>query len=243
MASWIVHLRIAEALLGLFPDLDPARFAVGNIAPDSGKPDEKWEKFTPPPEVTHFINPQDAHRKQADMEFYRQYLLPLCGEKDTGLISFRTGYFFHLITDNLWSRKIGIPTKQRFSAESTADKDFIWEVKKDWYGLDFIYVRDHPDCLFWRVFLTAQPELGGLDFLLPEGVRRNVEYIQQYYQRTDAEIQALYTRPYIYLSRAQADRFVDESTRKIARIYNHLWINGAPADGVDSALELSIKQV
>jgi len=53
MASWIVHLRLAENLLGLIPDhsaarsrrsLEPASFAVGNIAPDSGMTDEKWEK-------------------------------------------------------------------------------------------------------------------------------------------------------------------------------------------------------
>jgi hypothetical protein len=129
---------------------------------------------------------------------------------------------------------------KRYSAEFSADKDFIWEVKKDWYGLDFIYARDHPDSLFWRVFLTAKPESGGLDFLLPEGVCRNVEYIQQYYQRTDAEIQALYERPYIYLSEAKANRFVDESTRQISRIYKHLWIDGSPADRVDSALDISI---
>jgi hypothetical protein len=243
MASWIVHLRIAENLLGLFPDLEPARFAVGNIAPDSGIPDEKWETFTPPAEVSHFGNFPGAHRKLADMEFYRRYLLPLRGSEDAGVTSFRIGYFSHLITDNLWSKKIGIPTTQQFSPEFAADRDFIWEVKKDWYGLDFIFVRDHPNSLFWRVFLTAKPELGGLDFLLQDGVRRNVEHIQQYYQRTDTEIQALYDRPYIYLSHSQVDRFVVESTRQIFRIIKHLWINGASADGVDSALDLSISHI
>jgi hypothetical protein len=48
MASWIIQLHIADALLGLFPKLDPACFVVGNIAPDSGIPDEKWETFRPP---------------------------------------------------------------------------------------------------------------------------------------------------------------------------------------------------
>ena len=240
MASWIAHLRIAENLLGLFPDLVPAHFAVGSVAPDSGIPDEKWEKFTPPQEITHFSSGNGAGRKLADMEFYRRYLLPLCGSKVADLVSFRLGYFFHLITDNLWNREIGIPTLRRFAAEFAAKKDFISEVKNDWYGLDFLYVRDHPDSLFWRVFLSAKPELGGLDFLLPEGVHRNIAYIQQYYQRTDVEIQALYNRPYIYLSRAQADRFVAESTRLISRIYKHLWINGMAADGIASALDLPI---
>jgi hypothetical protein len=240
MASWIVHLRIAEALLETFPELHPVSFSIGSIAPDSGFPDEKWENFTPPPEVTHFINPASPYRDSKDLQFYRQFLSPLRGDPDTGLISFRIGYFFHLITDNLWSRMIGRPTKQQYKAEFAADKDFIWEVKKDWYGLDFIYVRDHPDCLFWRVFLTASPEMGGLHFLLPEGVRRNVEHIQQYYQRKDEEIQALYERPYVYLSQEQADHFVEESTRLLARIYRHIWIDGATLDGAGSALDLDI---
>jgi len=240
MVTWIAHLRIAENLLGLFPELDPAGFAVGSIAPDSGIPDEKWEKFTPPPEVTHFGNFPGAYRELADMEFYRRYLLPLRGTADLAPVSFRTGYFFHLITDNLWSEKIAVPATQRFPAEFAADRDFIWEVKKDWYGLDFIFVRDHPDCLFWRVFLDARPDTGGLDFLPLEAVRQRVEYIQQDYQRTDEAVQKAYHRPYVYLSGPEMDRFIEESTRQLARIYQYLWIIGAAADGFISAPDLTI---
>jgi len=45
---------LAENLLGLIEGLDPAYFAIGNVAPDSGVPDENWENFDPPPEITHF---------------------------------------------------------------------------------------------------------------------------------------------------------------------------------------------
>jgi hypothetical protein len=240
MATWITHLRIAENLLELLPNLDPERFAVGNIAPDSGIPDGKWEKFDPPPEVTHFGNFPGSERKLADMEFFRKYLLPLRGSAEISPVSFRMGYFFHLITDNLWSEKIGVPTVERFSAQFAADKDFIWEVKKDWYGLDYIYVRDHPDCLFWRLFLDAKPDTGELEFLPFEAVRQRVEYIQQDYQRIDEGAQRAYSRPYIYLSRAEMDCFVDESTRRLSRIYQHLWINGGAVDGFISAVDLTI---
>jgi hypothetical protein len=43
MATRIVHLRLAENLLELIDGLDPAYFATGSIAPDSGIPDENWE--------------------------------------------------------------------------------------------------------------------------------------------------------------------------------------------------------
>jgi hypothetical protein len=240
MASWIVHLRIAENLLARIPSLDPEKFALGNVAPDSGRPDEKWEHFTPPGEVTHFENPSALHRDCADLEFFRRYLKPLGTAPDRRLFSFRLGYFFHLITDNLWALKIARPTLERYREQFAADKDFIWVVKKDWYGLDFIYLRDHPDCLFWRVFTRAQPELGGLDFLVPESLSWSVAHIQKYYQRNDENIQELYNRSYIYLSMPDVDCFVDESAQQLARIFEQLWINAKSVDGAASALDLEI---
>jgi len=40
MASWMVHLRIADCLLDKFVHLDKTAFVMGNIAPDSGVPTE-----------------------------------------------------------------------------------------------------------------------------------------------------------------------------------------------------------
>ncbi len=156
MATWIAHLRIAENLLARLPGLDPGQFAIGNIAPDSGIPDEKWEKFDPPPAVTHFKRSTSVHKDIADLDFYRGYLADVSPE-DVGRFSFRLGYFFHLISDNLWTTAVGKPTSERYAEQFAADKSFIWEVKEDWYGLDHIYVREHPESLYWRVFLGAKP--------------------------------------------------------------------------------------
>jgi hypothetical protein len=240
MATWIAHLRIAELLLGRIPSLDPASFSVGSIAPDSGIPDEKWEHFDPPPEVTHFGYLSSAERRLADLEFYRLHLQPLKRSPEDPCFAFRLGYFFHLVTDNLWSVKIGQPTAQAWAAQFAADKDFIWEVKKDWYGLDYIYVRDNPDCLFWKVLLGAKPETGGLDFLPFEAVRQRLAYIQQDYQRTDENVQNAYNRPYIYLSAATLDVFVAETSAQLLRIYTYLWLNGASTDGLMTALDLTL---
>lgn len=238
MATWIVHLRIAESLLEWIPGLVAEKFVLGNVGPDSGKPDEKWEKFTPDSAITHFGGYCNARRELADLEFYQRYLLPQHSAPDPDLVSFRLGYFFHLLTDNLWSEKIGRPTHRRWAGQFATDKDFIWEIKKDWYGLDFIHVRDHTDCIFWRVFRLARPYPGGLEFLIPESLAWSVDHIQKYYLKNDEEIQALFDRPYIYLSQAEVDFFVDESFRKLSRIYQHLWINGATTDGFVSALDL-----
>jgi hypothetical protein len=238
MATWIVHLRLAEALLDPIGGLDAAAFALGNIAPDSGIPDEKWEKFTPPPEVTHFAG-STSGGNLADLDFYRRYL---AGADRAALgaarFSFLWGYFCHLVTDNLWAQQIGRPTQARFASEFAGDAQFIWKIKEDWYGLDYIYVRDHPASLFWRVFRNCTVSQSYLDFLPLEALRQRVEYIQAMYQRHDAEVQAAYLRPYIYLSQSEVDRFVAGASQQLYRIYQSLWLDHANPNGFSSVLDL-----
>lgn len=238
MATWIAHLRIAENLLTRIPGLDPGQFAIGNIAPDAGIPDEKWEKFDPPPEVTHFKRSQSVHKDIADLDFYRGYLADL-PPGDSLRFSFRLGYFFHLITDNLWTIEVGRPATERWTEKFAADKKFIWEVKEDWYGLDHIYVRAHPESLYWRIFLDAQPASAELDFFPPGALPRQLSHIKSFYQRDDDEIKAMMARPMIYLSKEEMDQFVDDATVSIFRIYQILWPDPPALDGKISALELA----
>ena len=237
MATWIAHLRLAEELLKHIPNLDKAQFAIGNIAPDSGIPDEKWEKFNPPPAVTHFQNPANAQRDNLDLDFYRGYLAK-ADPGDTGRFSFRLGYFFHLVTDNLWSRLVGRPTKERYPEQFATDPNFIWTVKEDWYGQDFIYLRDHPASLFWQVFLDAQPEGFDLDFIPREAIEQQLRYIKTFYQQVDDEAQARYTRPYLYFSQADMDGFITQASGDLLRIYRLLWPSAPDVTGKFSALEL-----
>jgi hypothetical protein len=240
MASWIVHLRIAENLLAEIPSLDESLFAVGNIAPDSGIPDEKWENFNPPPLVSHFQDSTDVHRNCRDLDLYRQYLAPLHSKTAPREFSFLLGYFFHLITDNLWSIRIGRPTHERFDREFAHDKDFIWEVKKDWYGLDFIYLREHPHSLFQRVFLQAGYDGPDYDFMPAEAIRQRVAYIGQYYQRSDDETLAMTERPFIYLTKSAMDDFVRDASDRMSAIYRYLWVGGGETDNHGTALAIGV---
>jgi hypothetical protein len=242
MATWIVHLRLAENLLQAIEDLDPAQFAVGSIAPDSGIPDEKWENFTPPKEVSHFIVPTDDDPwRIVDLEFYRSYLAPVSRTgDDVKRFSLCLGYFMHLVTDNLWNRQIFRPTLDRFAAEFEADPLFIWEVKRDWYGLDFVYLDEHSESLFWRVFLDCSyDDDHPLDFMPAEGLRRQIEHIKSYYQREDRRREA-YERPDVYLIQPEMDCFVEGATERLGQIYRYLWEEQGDTAGNVTALELPI---
>ena len=92
MATWIVHLRLAENLLSLIPNLDEGQFAIGNTAPDSGIPDENWQNFAPPSNITHFLSLDKEWDGSADIDFYRKYLVELDPAGDKERFSFRFGY-------------------------------------------------------------------------------------------------------------------------------------------------------
>ena len=238
MATWIAHLRLAENLLARIPDLDEGQFAIGNIAPDSGVPDEKWEHFDPPKEVTHFLRPGDSESDIHDLEFYRVYLAAI-DPQDTGRFSMRLGYFFHLLADQLWSNTIGRRTEERYSAEFNTNPEFIWKIKGDWYGLDLIHVRDHPHSLFWRVFLGAQPDALDLNFLPRPAVEHQLNYIKTFYQRRDEEIQKMVQRPFDYLSKAEMDGFVADSAERIFLAYQLLWPKRPQLSGKHSVLQIA----
>ena len=242
MASWIVHLRIADKLLDHIIGLDPAQFAIGNVAPDSGRPDENWEHFDPPSEVTHFQTPDsDGNQKVVeDLRFYREHMKGQVSlAEEPKRFSFLLGYFFHLVADNLWSERIVRPTRDRYGQEFENDANFIWEVKKDWYGLDFTYVRTHPNSLFWTTFLHARYEHEFLEFFPLGAIAEKLVYIREFYQRTDAKVEAsLRLKNNIYLNEAEMALFVDGAFRDLVRAYQAIWLRGEPTEGMLSAVEM-----
>lgn len=240
MATWIVHLRLAERLLDRIPGLDETYFAIGSVAPDSGIPDENWETFDPPPQILHFHVGEDESRTCADLVFYRRHLAPLSRwVPSSERFSFLLGYFFHLATDNLWDTQIGSPTRERFAAEFAADPQFVWQVKRDWYGLDFAHVRREPDALFWRVFLDGEYNGDFLDFLPREAVAQRLEYIKQLYQRTDEKVEEWYIqRPDLYLTEEEMERFVTGGAERLFEAFRHLE-QDPDTTGLHSVLELA----
>ncbi|MGA9349698.1 MAG: hypothetical protein WBW48_12965 [Anaerolineae bacterium] len=73
-----------------------------------------------------------------------------------------------------------------------------------------------------------------------KAVQQRIDYIKTYYQRQDDKVQALYKRPYTYLSQAEMDRFVEETTQQLYRIYQLLWEEEVDTSVYFSALELPL---
>ena len=212
MASWMVHLRIADKLLDRIPGLSPVEFIVGNIAPDSGVPNADWSNFTPNTNVSHFKTPE---KKAGPERFAQKYFTPAQRKGyNERQYAFYLGYLTHLITDVLWSEQIALPTLRKYAKEDSPDREeFIWRIKEDWYDLDYKYLRDHPGFRAFRVYLGA---VGFQNVFMEEfsqdAFDNRRQYITDFYLQGKENLD----REYLYLTEVEMDAFVEESVQAIA---------------------------
>lgn len=237
MGSWISHLRIAENLFTSLSGLDEVAFTFGNLAPDSGLPNADWTQFDPPKEVSHFLPAGSGEGGAQDIVFYRKYLQPVNRSQDPFLYSFLLGYFIHLASDHLWADKIGRASKAAYASLFVGNSENkAWDtIKEDWYSLDQLYVRDHRDCLFWRVFLPAPIPSSPLPFVRQEAFEHQVNYIRDFYSHPSDDW--VLDRPCPYLNEATMNRYVAETSASLLKILRLLAAFPAP-EGLTSATML-----
>ena len=236
MGTWISHLRVAENSLSYFPKLDEVTFTFGNLSPDSGIPNADWTEFDPPKEVTHFLRKGEGEHAIHDLVYYEQYLANIKPDDDIKLYSFRLGYFFHLICDIMWAKRIGATTKRDF--KELFDKNLkkaVGIVKDDWYGLDQLYVRDHPEHIFWRVIMTNPNPPSYLPFVQDKALHQQYDHIRKFY--SEQEDKWFLSLPYHYLNEKTMSRIVDESIEAVLIVHDKLK-DMKNLDGLKSSVSL-----
>ncbi len=216
MASWMVHLRVADKLLEKIEGLEDSSFILGNIAPDSGVPNEDWSVFSPPGNVTHYrTKPED--KTFIDIDKYTEDYFTK--EKIKGYspkeYSFFLGYYTHLLTDIEWTRMVhseGV-NEENAKKENMSLSDFIWKNKEDWYDLDFLYLEQHPDFRAFDIYESTEDITNVFMKEFAEDAFENRrEYICGYYRSNN---HGNLHREYKYLTKERSDRFVDETVQKI----------------------------
>ena len=212
MASWMVHLRIADLLMREFSYVEKTEFVVGNIAPDSGIPSVDWSYYMPPKNVSHFWDEEKHIKLESYIEKYYTW------EKRKGYSkkedSFYLGYLTHLMTDMLWVDKIVIPCNQLHRREKEENKTkYIWDVKADWYDLDFVYLSKYPDFNAYQIFKNAVGFRNTyLDIFAEDAFDNRREYIVGFYGEKRENLE----REYPYLNEGQMDKFVETAAETVA---------------------------
>lgn len=194
MASWVTHLRIADALLLEFPQLHRRGFCVGNIAPDCNVENEDWTSFTPSREVTHWM--QGDRKSGADCQaFYRAYIQNQTANAFDEEYAFLLGYYVHLLTDAAfqafirepkrvqaaWSRVSRAPEFMEQAAGMEPGWDSIKKLmpKKKWmqdiYGQEGAYLKHNPQSGYLTEILPLQEFPDYLNYLPHGAIVRKIQ--------------------------------------------------------------------
>ena len=215
MASWMVHLRIADKLLDRIKDLDETAFVMGNIAPDSGVPNENWTEFHPPKVVSHFKTKTDDETFFDVEEFCNKYfnkeLIKSYSKKE---YSFFMGYYVHLLTDIDWTNDVYCGLLKAYPKEAAQDKNkLVWTAKGDWYDIDFLYLEEHPDFRAFHIYESAVDyDNEFMDIFSKDAFENRRQYICGFYR---SDNHGDLHRKYTYLTPEQSADFVDRTVQKI----------------------------
>ena len=217
MASWMVHLRIADELLPHLKRIDETAFVIGNIAPDSGVPNSDWSEFHPPKTATHFQTKADD-RSFIDVDTFCGSYFNEKSKSGYSLkeYSFFLGYYVHLLTDVRWSKTIVASLKKDYPKEYSENKDgLIQSAKEDWYDLDFLYLEQHPE---FRAFAVYENAIGFdnefMDMFSKDAFENRRQYICGFYH---GEEHGDLHREYRYLTPERADSFVKDTAKLVLK--------------------------
>ncbi len=231
MATWITHLMIADGILERIPSIDRHGFCVGNIAPDCNVENEDWTSFTPPREVTHWM--QGERKKASDCDaFCDEYLLKRKDKIESAEeYAFLLGYYSHLITDAAFQAMIRdeervkaawmrINADEKLSAAS-AGMDETWDSMKrlvpknermrEIDAIEAEYLSNHPKSGYLTEILPLKSFPDYIDYL-PQGCIVRKIGIMGYLPEPDKSMIR-----FISISKDEYADFVEDTIQLVAK--------------------------
>lgn len=194
MALWVTHLMIADRVLTKLSHLDARGFCVGSIAPDCNQENESWTEFTPPREVTHWMNGEAKDNSDAD-RFLDAYFLKRIYQINTKEeYAFLLGYYAHLIADAMYIEFVADNSRikavwQRILANEETRKraqglECTWknirailpkEVRFGEIGaIERKYLDQHMDSGFMKYILPLSDFPDYIDYLPKGSIKRKI---------------------------------------------------------------------
>ncbi len=215
MASWMVHLRVADKLLDRLEGITQTEFVMGSIAPDSGVPNEDGTAFKPDSNISHFRTNCDEKPKEIDIPgFLNQHFTK---EQRRGYTaeeySFFLGYLTHLLTDQQWADRIYKPGLERYSEAFLKDeKKLTRAMKEDWYDLDFLYLKKHTDFRAFCIYETAKGFVNSyMDIFDRDAFDNRRGDITSFYRAGRKNL----NREYPYLTEQESEEFVENCVETV----------------------------
>ncbi len=220
MASWIIHLRVAQGIYEKLDLVHKAEFVMGNIAPDSGIPTADGTGFVPDAGVSHFRTVDENGIKDVheDLFITRYFTKEKRESYNERAYAFYLGYLVHLLTDKLWASKIVYGAKEKLSAIFEQNHASFWtKIKRDWYDLDFLYLKKHPEFEAFRIYEGIKEfQNRYLDFFAEDAFVQRKKFIIEFYRKGVEEVEERET----YISPEELDTFVEYAVEQIIETLN-----------------------
>ena len=213
MASWLIHLRIADKLLDKLEIASPVHFVVGNIAPDSGELAEGTSAtYVPPSNVSHWdIHGNRGAQGLEKAEMFRAKYLSMQSSPEA--MSFYLGYYAHLVADVYWFRDLLIPLQDKVVNDYKAEIDaFRWNCRKDQKIIDSLYLSENPDFNAWSIFREVRefPNIY-LDYFSETAIEKRIASVIEYYNnRTDVN-----SKEFKYINQDVVEEAIEYITNEI----------------------------
>lgn len=219
MATWMVHLRIADALLKHIEFLEPEMFTIGNIAPDCGTGiKDSMGEFDPPPKITHWT-PTGRKSDICPQDFFEAYLKVKTADRSA--LSFYMGYYSHLWTDAYWSKQIFYTAYDLYGREKPWE-EFILAAKKDWNYLDHAFYFTHPGLRTYALLDGVRSVPDYLPYYQPGQLTRQSRFIADYYKSLTPEKE----RTVQYLTPEKTKAFVLNVQTKLLPVLRNILEEG-----------------
>lgn len=205
MATWIVHLRIADKLIEKYDISHKEEFIVGSVSPDCGYGvKDSYGEFTPPPEVTHWA-PNGVKKHCRCKDFSDTYLN---GKEKNSNYYFYLAYYVHLLTDIMWSSMIYLPTRIKYADEYEKNPQYLKIIKQDWYDLDFRFLAKSPDFDTYEILKKCRTVKDYLPYYEENQLSAQVSFIADFY----ADYNSRNTdREYPFLNEDDVNEFIDSA--------------------------------
>lgn len=215
MATWVMHLRVAEKLKGcqrlaeFFKGIDEAAYFVGAIAPDSGRMVGNFT-YIPDKDVSHWKREDVSYEQRFfdNREFYSAYFV---NETDRFKKSLFLGYYIHILTDTIYVRDIIHPYINKMGKPFW--REHIEGIRKGWYEIDFRFVERNPDYRPLKLIKAVAPfENGYIDYFAPTDIYNRVQNAVALYENsTTHEDCVFYTH-----TEAEAEALIDKMVEEIS---------------------------
>lgn len=205
MATWIMHLRVAEKVKKYLGEIDETAYYVGTIAPDSGRMVDDFT-YLPPKDVSHWKRDDVSYeqRFKDNYAFFEKYGRD---EKDVFKRSLFLGYYVHILTDTVFVRDIIHPFID--SHEKPFWRENITNIRAGWYELDFRFLVENPDFHPIKVIAGVDEFPNDyFDYFAPDDLTVRMKNCAELYSRPKINP----SQDFLTIDKAREDKLVDEMT-------------------------------